>query len=418
MSAATTTPRTGVFPLLLFASTLTVMAGSVLSPVIEILRGDLGVSGTAAGLVVTVHSLGIALVSPFAGRLLDRFGTRVPLAAGLLVYGVAGGAGALLDSYPALIVTRLVFGAGASFVFAGTTVALLSLYQGRAKDRAMGWRSTATSLGGVLWPLAAGAVGGISWHLPFAIYLIAIPLGIATVLILPKHAAPAGGQAGKPMGAVALLRRHRVLLAWYGLQFLSSLLLYALMVFLPQQLAAAGVTSPMLVSLYTVAMSAVMSLIGLGYAPLRERLGERTLLHVAVALWVVSFALLAVTSQPVLLFLVPVLFGIGQGVFFPVVTVLIGEGVPEAVRGQATSLSGTATFAGQFVSPLLVGPLLAATGFEAGFFLVAGVPALALAALLFTRNARRGTRTAPPADTAPAAGTTEAPAASSTATVR
>ncbi|GAB3288176.1 MFS transporter [Parasphingorhabdus pacifica] len=409
MTAPATSSRAGILSLLLLASTLSVMAGSVLSPVVELIRGDLGLSGTAVGLIVTAHSLGIAVASPLAGRLLDRAGIRAPLAAGLVVYGLAGGIGGLVNSYPLLLVTRLVFGAGASLVFAGTTVALLTLFQGRAKDRAMGWRATATSLGGVLWPLAAGAVGGISWHLPFAIYLIGVPLGIATFFVLPR-AEPAGGAPDRRMGALALLRRHRILLAWYGLQFLSSLLLYALIVFLPQQLAAAGVESPMLVSLYTMGMSAVMSLVGLAYAPLRTKLGELTLLHTGVALWAVAFLLLATTGQPVLLFMAPVLFGLGQGLFFPVVTVLVGEGVPEAVRGQATSLSGTATFAGQFLSPLLVGPLLASTGTGTGFFLVATLPALALAALLFARTSLSGAASPNP--------TTSAPAPSRTGTLR
>lgn len=64
--------RTGALVTLLLASTPGVMAGSVISPVAEVVRGALGISGTAAGLVVTAHALAVAVVSPLAGRLIDR----------------------------------------------------------------------------------------------------------------------------------------------------------------------------------------------------------------------------------------------------------------------------------------------------------------------------------------------------------
>lgn len=141
---------------LLAASTLGVMGGAVIVPVLEVIRGDLGVSGTAAGFILTGHGFAIAVSSPLMGRLIDRWGIRAPMIGGLVIYGIGGGAGLVVTSYPALIVSRLVFGVGAAAVFTGTTVALLALYQGAERDRVMGWRSTATSVGGLIWPLLGG----------------------------------------------------------------------------------------------------------------------------------------------------------------------------------------------------------------------------------------------------------------------
>ncbi|MFJ6523461.1 MFS transporter [Streptomyces filamentosus] len=415
--APSAAPRSGTLPLVLFASTLTVMAGSILAPVVQVIREDLALSGTAAGLIVTAHSLAIAVASPLAGWMLDRWGLRLPLAGGLVVYGLAGATGLVTEDYAALIAGRMVFGVGAALVFTGTTLALLNLYQGSDRERAMGWRSTATSLGGVLWPLLAGAVGGISWHLPFGVYLLGLPLGVATLFLLPGGSPAGAGGPAERIGTMTLLRRHRVLLVWYALQFSASLLLYALLLFLPQRLSETGVDDPLLVSLYTVGMSATMSVIGLFYAPLGARLGRLALLRGALALWAAAFLLLAVAPSAPLLFLAPVLFGLGQGVFFPVTTVLIGEEVPVAVRGKATALSGTAAFAGQFASPLLVGPLIQATSPTTGFLVATALPVLALAAVWRVRaeaprpadaagdgpEAAAATRTTPTTQATPAA---------------
>ncbi|UQA94091.1 MFS transporter [Streptomyces halobius] len=159
---------------LLPASTLGVMGGATIAPVIEAIRQALDVGGTAAGLVLTSHSLAIALVSPLVGRATDRCGVRLPLAAGLVVYALGGGAGLVVHSYPVLFASRLILGVGAAAVFTCSTAALLGLCRGEMRDRGMGWRTAATTAGGFLYPLAAGALGNHSWHAPFAVYLAAL----------------------------------------------------------------------------------------------------------------------------------------------------------------------------------------------------------------------------------------------------
>ncbi|WP_412520896.1 MFS transporter [Actinomadura madurae] len=260
-----------VLVVLLLASTLGVMGGATIAPLIEVIRKDLEVGGTAAGIFLTCHSLAIALASPLAGHLTDRLGPRLPLAVGLLLYGTGGGAGLVLDSYPALLASRLVLGAGAAAVFTCSTVALLALYKGPERDRVMGWRTTATSAGGFVYPLPAGVLGRFSWHIPFALYLVGIPLGIAVLLTLPRSSTPETGPASTREtaegGALRLLREHPVLLALCGLWVATMGLLMVFAVFLPQRLDQVGVQDTFLVALYGVVIaSAVASLVGLGYA--------------------------------------------------------------------------------------------------------------------------------------------------------
>jgi MFS family permease len=380
-------PRTSDLVTLLLASTLVVMAGAVLAPIVEVMRGDLGVTGTAAGLIITAHALALAVASPLVGWMIDRWGVRAPLAGGLVLYGLAGGAGLFITSYPALLADRFVFGVGAAAVFSGTTVALLNLYQGPDRDRVMGWRGTAASLGGVVWPLLGGAVGGISWHFPFAIYLVGIPLGLAAMLSLSSipSSDPTRSSRVEDGGLFRLMCRRPALLGFYGLQIVGAFMLYALIIFLSQRLAQVGVDAPFVVSLYIMAVSAVMSLVGLVYARLRTRFGYDALLRISVASWIAAFLILATASHPTVLAIAPALFGLGQGIVFTASTVLISEGAPLKLRGQATSLSATATFTGQFVSPLLLGPLVGATSPQAGFLAAAGLAGVILVALMATR---------------------------------
>lgn len=63
----TSTFSKATLSVLLLASTLGVMAGTVVSPVLAVIQGDLGIGGTAAGFVLTTHGLTVALVSPWSG---------------------------------------------------------------------------------------------------------------------------------------------------------------------------------------------------------------------------------------------------------------------------------------------------------------------------------------------------------------
>jgi ACDE family multidrug resistance protein len=106
--------------------------------------GSPGGAGRLAPQPATVAGTA-ALASPLVGRVIDRRGVPMPLTVGLVLYGVAGGAGLVLTSYPALLLGRLLFGVGAAVVFTGTTVALLD-HPGTARDQVMGWRSSARDL--------------------------------------------------------------------------------------------------------------------------------------------------------------------------------------------------------------------------------------------------------------------------------
>ncbi|MBB4934790.1 MFS family permease [Lipingzhangella halophila] len=387
---------------LLLASTLGVMAGATVAPVLALIQNDLGVSGTAAGFIITTHGLTIAITSPLVGRAIDRWGVRVPLGAGLVLYGLGGGAGLVAPDYPSLIASRFALGLGASVVFTGTTVALLALYQGPMRDRVMGWRTTATTAGGVLWPLLAGVLGGVSWHAAFGIYLVGVPLGVAALLTLPKGAS-SGSDSGKTSGSLlGLLRTSPVLIGLAGIMLASGAMMYVPAVFLPKRLEEIGITAPFLVAVYGVTLAAVTaSMVGLVYARVRARLSHAAILRLAAASWGVAFLIYGTVNHPVPLLLAPALAGVGNALAMPALTVLIADHAPVALRGRATSLQGTAMFTGQFVSPLLVGPLVAATSYTTGFLAAGGVAAAVLAATVFTRVAAEPAP-AEPADLSPA----------------
>jgi MFS family permease len=263
-------------------------------------------------------------------------------------------------------------------------VALLALYQGSVRDRVMGWRSTATSVGGLVWPLLGGVLGGISWHATFGVYLIGVPLALVALAAIPNASKAPDRAAG--IGFTELLRRKPLLLAYYALLVLMAIMMYVVAVFLPQRLAEIGITSPVLVSIYAVVGGGlVSSVVGLYYARLRQRATYTSLLRAVACAWVVAYVVYGTVGQPVLLLVAPALLGAANGIMLPIATVLIDEAAGPELRAKAAALSGTAIFVGQFVSPLLLGPVIEATSTTVGFLAAAGIGVAILAVLLAVR---------------------------------
>lgn len=91
------------------------------------IESELGVSGTAAGLIITAHGGVIVLTSPVMGFVIDRIGPRRPFVGGLIVYGLGGGAGLVVESFSALLLSRVVLGIGTAAVYTSITVLIYTL---------------------------------------------------------------------------------------------------------------------------------------------------------------------------------------------------------------------------------------------------------------------------------------------------
>jgi MFS family permease len=168
--------------------------------------------------------------------------------------------------------------------------------------------------------------------------------------------------------------------------FCSSILLYGIVVFVPQRLSDLGVASSLTLGLPQAAMTAAAALTGVLYAGLRRHASYARLLTGTVTLWILAFATIALVRAPVLVAAATALFGLGSGLTLPAASVLLGDLAPAHLRGQANSYLGTATFLGQFVSPLVLGPVAAAAGLPTTYAILAGLLTVLLAAIAAGRT--------------------------------
>jgi len=365
---------------ILASATLTVMAGSVISPVLNLMTEGLGVGAGSARIIITTHGIMIAICSPGIGLLIDRIGVRRPFILGLILYGLAGGSGLIIDDYWLLITSRILLGISVAAIFTSITVIILNLYTGDERNKVMGWRGGSNSIGGISYPLLGGFLGTFSWHLPFAAYLIGIPLAFLALITVPESQKSAVRQTGSPIskqGSIfRIIKNTPVLFIPYVLIFLGNILLYAFVVFLPKLVEQFGITNPFYVGIFISAVGFVGGTTSLMYGRIRARLSYRAIVLSALALWAAGFTIISQVFAIWVIFFSIALFGVGMGMVMPAVLVWVGELVPASFRGRMTSYITTFSYTGQFLSPIILNPIASSLGLYAPFLAIGATCAL------------------------------------------
>ncbi len=127
-------------------------------PVTPVLMADIGLPGRMYGFLFSFMALGLSLFAPFAGRLVDRIGTRVPMFLGLIAYAISQVLFASTSSVYLLIFFRFTAGISVAFVFPVmiTYVSKISKPENRSKAMsyytgiAIAFMSIGYKLGGFL----------------------------------------------------------------------------------------------------------------------------------------------------------------------------------------------------------------------------------------------------------------------------
>ena len=177
------------------ASLVAFFDASVVNVAVPAIGRDLAASVTGVQWVVTGYLLTAAALLLLAGALIDHFGRRKILVAGLLVMLVGSTLCAIAPTTASLVAARLVQGLGAALVVPSSLALLNGTLRVAERARGIGvWAGLAT-LGMALGPYAGGwLIDHASWRY---VFLLNIPLVFATLWVL-RHV-PDVGRAGRPL---------------------------------------------------------------------------------------------------------------------------------------------------------------------------------------------------------------------------
>ncbi|HKO15159.1 MAG TPA: MFS transporter [Gemmatimonadaceae bacterium] len=324
-----------------------------------------------------------------AGWVIDRFGPRKLMLAGILMAGIAlfglGSIKSLGGFYLFYVFNALGYVCGGPL----PNQVLLSRWFTGARGRAMGFAYLGIGVGGALVPfLAVWLVRLGGWHMALRvlgvlIVIVALPLALAVRESPGRSPGTAPGAASAPAPIGDVLRAP----AFYLLVIGSMCSIAAvgganqhLKLFLSldhdyTQRQAAAVASLVLAS----------SLVGrLAMGWLADRIPKKHVMLLIYLLVAGSIPLLFLPSIHATIYLFALIFGIGLGGEYMVIPLMAAELFGVRVLGRAMGIILTTDGVAEAVAPVLVGHLRDASGsYGSGFtaligFAVAGALAIAL----------------------------------------
>jgi MFS family permease len=356
-------------------------------------------------LMVSAPGLAIAIMSPFAGLLVDRFGRIRLLVWSTFFYGIFGTMPFFLDSLPIIFVTRLLLGVCEGAIITAVNTLIGDYWQDEGRRDWLLLQGLAGPIvgAGVIW--VAGPATEIRWNGIFLIYGVAFLIFLAMKLFLfePKKSDEGVTPTAVPdraERAVALPgsfpARSMVLVG--AVTLLASALYYCFIISGGLVFNEIGITAPSRIS----ELSAVPSLFIMLGAVIFRLLGKKSnAVQLGCLFLVLSGGLLGMGLAKTVPALVAslVIQQTGAGMTVATLIAWAQTKLPFEHRGRGMGIWTTCFFFGQFSSPWLVARLEHATGSVQDAFVAAGLAGIAIAAFAFcsTSIRRRATSPAPSA---------------------
>ncbi len=135
-------------------------------------------------MILTAPGLCIAIIAPFAGVLVDKFGRRNLLILFTTIYGFGGILPYFLDGFNTVITGRLLLGVGEAFVLVIGNSLLGDYFAPNDRAKWLMWQGFFGALAGTLLLSLSGYLSSIGWNFPFLVYGISFIITVLAVFFI------------------------------------------------------------------------------------------------------------------------------------------------------------------------------------------------------------------------------------------
>lgn len=337
--------------------------------------------------MIGAPGLAMALLAPFAGLLVDRFGRRPLLLLCTGLYGFFGSAPLFLDNLDHIYWSRLLLGVSEAGILTVVNTLIGDYWDDKARKN---W----LFLQGLLGPFLAGFVAllvgyatKLQWNGVFYVYLVAFPIWAAMLVWIfePKKREGGEGTATATKGPFPWASAAQIVVV----TLFSSMLYYVFIINGSLAFAEVGVTEP---EQYAglIFVPQLFILAGAGLFKLLANRGHGVQLGTFLALLGIGLGGMGLATSAATMALALVVQQTAAGMTVPTLIAWAQTKFDFAHRGVGMGLWTAAFFLGQSQSPRLVHVVDASVGSMQGAFAVAGAFGVVAAVAAFATAFRSG----------------------------
>lgn len=352
--------------------------GAVVPVLPRYVEGPLGGDAVAIGFVVGAFFVATLLARPLAGRLGDERGRKVVIVGGAAVMAGAIAAFPLASNVFVLAALRFIQGAGEAAFYVGAATAVTDLVPASRRGQAVSYFSGALYAGIALgplvgeWMLGDGSYGRV-WALAAGLGALAAVLSVG-LREGPRPARPAS--RARLVHPAGLMPGSAFGLGTFGYAAFAA--------FMPLYAPSLGLEG----SAPVFGLYAGLTLLGrLFGARIPDRLGPSRTARAGLVTMAVGMAILGVWHTIPGLWTGTAIFAAANAFMFPALLSLALDAAPEGERAAVVGTVVAFFDLGQGAGALLLGPLVAVSGYTGPF--VAGALAAIAGLGLLSAHLRR-----------------------------
>ncbi len=147
--------------------------------------------GATVGYMVSAFAFAQLILSPLAGRAVDKYGRKPMIIIGLFIFSMSELLFGLGQSVEVLFASRILGGVSAAFIMPAVTAFIADITTNETRPKALGYMSAAISTGFIIGPGIGGFLADLGSRTPFffaaAFGLTAMVLSVFTLKEPERH---------------------------------------------------------------------------------------------------------------------------------------------------------------------------------------------------------------------------------------
>lgn len=330
---------------ILSVSLLIYVSGSLIAPALSSLAASFpDTPFPTIRMIMTSMYITIAVFALISGKLANTVSKKTLVLVGLAIYGICGLVGAKLNSVPALMIDRLVMGVGVGLVFPQANALIIDFYEGKTRDKLLGYGSGISNLGSMLGSIVGGSLAAISWRWNFMGFASAFVIFLLVLFGVPAAPARKSGEGSAAAARQSLPGQFWLLPLYVCLVQMAALVTPTNMAvfYLGNQIgspALLGVTMALLTGLGFLA----------GFVLTHTLKIFKSWTVVASCLMIgAGFFVISKATNVAMVMIGQILIGFGQGTITPMVFIKNTQIVPAELRQKSLSILSSAIYLGCF----------------------------------------------------------------------
>ncbi|MBP7769926.1 MAG: MFS transporter [Aliarcobacter sp.] len=316
-------------------------------------------------LMLTLPSLVIAILAPFLGHFIFRFGKKKSVLIALFFFSLFGTAGLYLNSIESLLISRALFGICVATLMIVSTSLVGDYFKEKDRHKFMGYQSAFMAIGGLFFVMGGGALSDINWRYSFGIYFIGL-------VLLPLVFSNLKEKKIEVTTEDLNINIAKNMFLVYFLAFIYMLLFFILPTQIPFLLIEKFEASGKMAGIIIATAFFCNALGAIAFSKLKTKLNFVYIYLLGIILIALGFSIVGIINHIYLFFISSSILGFAGGIMMPNVTAWMLSKTSHEKRVKSSGYFTSAIFLGQFLSPIVFHPFLDFLEIQ-DFFLFIGI---------------------------------------------